>query len=127
MADYISLTELWGEPFDYIIDNCGSSVAQGFVDRVNRIKSGEMTIKLKSPLTESDWDTITDVDFDCTNRIWFHTKHGKQVEFIKVKPVTSNADRIRAMSDEELASLLVHNPWMREESALDWLKREVEL
>lgn len=36
-------------------------------------------------------------------------------------PVT-NADRIRAMSDEELASLLVHSPWMREESALEWLK-----
>ena len=34
----------------------------------------------------------------------------------------SNADRIRAMSDEELADLLVHNPWMREESALKWLK-----
>lgn len=38
----------------------------------------------------------------------------------------SNADRIRAMSDEELAKLLVHNPWMREESALDWLKSPVK-
>ena len=38
----------------------------------------------------------------------------------------TNAYRIRAMSDEELASLLVHNPWMTEKSALDWLKREVD-
>ena len=37
----------------------------------------------------------------------------------------TNADRIRSMSDEELAELLVHNPWMREETALDWLKQEV--
>ena len=41
------------------------------------------------------------------------------------RPITTQADRIRAMSDEELAALLVHNPWMREESALDWLKQEV--
>lgn len=34
----------------------------------------------------------------------------------------TNADKIRSMTDEELAYLLVHNPWMREESALDWLE-----
>jgi len=39
----------------------------------------------------------------------------------------TNADRIRQMSDEELALLLVHNPWMREESALAWLKSPVEV
>lgn len=36
----------------------------------------------------------------------------------------TNADHIRKMTDEELAYLLVHNPWMREESALEWLKQE---
>lgn len=35
----------------------------------------------------------------------------------------TNGDRIRQMTDEELARLLVHNPWFREESALKWLKK----
>jgi len=39
---------------------------------------------LNNPLTEEQWDTITDVDFDRTDRITFHTKHGKGVEFTKV-------------------------------------------
>lgn len=44
----------------------------------------EMTLTLNSPLTEEQWDAITDVDFDHTDRIFFHTKHGKEVEFAKV-------------------------------------------
>ena len=47
--------------------------------------------------------------------------HAGKEAYLKANPPT-NADRIRAMSDEELAYLLVHNPWMREESALDWLQ-----
>ena len=39
---------------------------------------------LNNPLTEEQWDMITDVDFDRTDRITFHTKHGKEVEFMKV-------------------------------------------
>lgn len=39
---------------------------------------------LNNPLTEEQWDMITDVDFDQTDRITFHTKHGKEVEFAKV-------------------------------------------
>lgn len=42
-----------------------------------------MELTLNSPITEEQWDAITDVDFDNTNRIWFHTKHGKEVEFVK--------------------------------------------
>ena len=45
----------------------------------------EMTLTLSSPITEEQFDAITDVDFDNTDRIWFHTKHGKDVEFIKRK------------------------------------------
>lgn len=40
---------------------------------------------LNNPLTEEQWDQIDDVDFDHTDRIWFHTKHGKEVEFAKVR------------------------------------------
>lgn len=39
---------------------------------------------LSNPLAEEQWDMITDVDFDRTDRITFHTKHGKEVEFAKV-------------------------------------------
>ena len=39
---------------------------------------------LNNPLTEEQWDMISDVDFDQTDLITFHTKHGKEVEFIKV-------------------------------------------
>lgn len=42
------------------------------------------TFTLNSPLTEEDWDKITDVDFDNTRAVTFHTKHGKEVEFLKV-------------------------------------------
>ena len=41
-------------------------------------------LTLNNPLTEEQWDMIADVDFDRTDRIWFHTKHGKEVEFTKV-------------------------------------------
>lgn len=44
----------------------------------------EFTLTLNSPITEEQWDAITDVDFDHTDRIFFHTKHGKDVEFVKV-------------------------------------------
>ena len=45
----------------------------------------EMTFTLHNPLTEEEWDLIEDVDFDHTNSIIFHTKHGKEVEFVKRK------------------------------------------
>ena len=43
----------------------------------------EMTLTLNSPITEEQWDAITDVDFEHTNEITFHTKHGKEVKFVK--------------------------------------------
>lgn len=59
MNDYISLTELWSEPFDYIIDTCGASVAQGFVDRVNQIpvETLDHVIKCKNC---KFWEYISD-------------------------------------------------------------------
>ena len=50
------------------------------------MKMDEFTITLNSPLTEEQWDMIADYDFEHTDRIWFHTKHGKEVEFVKRKP-----------------------------------------
>ena len=45
--------------------------------------SDELTLKLSSPLTEEEMDLIMDYDLDRTSRIWFRTKHGKNVEFVK--------------------------------------------
>lgn len=45
--------------------------------------SDEFTLTLNSPITEEQWDMITDVDLDNTNEITFHTKHGKEVKFVK--------------------------------------------
>ena len=40
---------------------------------------------LNNPLTEEQWDMITDVDMERTDRVTFYTKHGKQAEFAKVR------------------------------------------
>ena len=40
---------------------------------------------LNNPLTEEQWDMITDVDMDRTDKVTFRTKHGKEVEFVKVR------------------------------------------
>lgn len=47
--------------------------------------SDEMDFTLHNPLTEEEWDMIVDVDFDYTPEITFHTKHGKEVVFVKRK------------------------------------------
>lgn len=42
-------------------------------------------------------------------------------------PTMTNADRIRSMSDEELAEYLVyHNPYHTESNCLKWLKQPAE-
>ena len=40
-------------------------------------------------------------------------------------PVVSNADRIRAMTDEELAHFLAWH-WNKKDYGLEWLKRPAE-
>lgn len=44
----------------------------------------DISLILNSPITEEQWDDITDVDFESTNIIKFLTKHDKEVEFIKL-------------------------------------------
>lgn len=45
----------------------------------------EYSIELHNPLTEEEWDSLTDVDMEHTNSVTFNTKHGKEVVFIKQK------------------------------------------
>jgi len=55
MTEYIELTDLWSAPLDYIIDTCGSSVAQGFIDRVNEIKPADVR-----PVVRGRWELAED-------------------------------------------------------------------
>lgn len=57
----------------------------GIAQRQKGVKMDELTFQLSSPITEEEWDMIADVDFDHTESILFHTKHGKEVEFVKRK------------------------------------------
>lgn len=59
----------------------------------------DFELVLNSPITEEQWDLISDVDFDKTDRIWFHTKHGKTVEFRKVKAPTTDEEEFHVQSD----------------------------
>lgn len=43
----------------------------------------EMTFEPHSPITDEEWDMIADYDFENSNEITFHTKHGKDVTFWK--------------------------------------------
>ena len=44
-----------------------------------------ITLQLNSPITEDQWDAITDVDFENTEEILFTTKHKKNVRFVKAQ------------------------------------------
>ena len=45
----------------------------------------ELNFTLHHPITDEEWDAITDVGLDHTDNIFFHTKNGKEVEFVKRK------------------------------------------
>lgn len=44
----------------------------------------ELTFELHSPITDEEWDLISDTEFEHTNSIVFITKKGNEVEFVKV-------------------------------------------
>ena len=45
----------------------------------------EYSIELHNPLTEEEWDLLTDVDMEHTASVEFTTKHGRKVEYVKVR------------------------------------------
>ena len=45
----------------------------------------EVTMHLCHPLTEEQRDYLLDVDFDHTPAVYFRTKHGKEVRFVKAQ------------------------------------------
>lgn len=50
-----------------------------------------MELKLNSPITEEQWDMITDVNMEHTNSVTFKTKNGSEVTFYKA---VNNGDAI---------------------------------
>jgi len=70
--------------------------------------SDEFTLTLNSPITEEQWDMIEDIDFDYTNEITFHTKHGKEVKFVKAsaQPEPQWIPCSERMPEEEVNVLL---------------------
>lgn len=70
----------------------------------------EMILTLNNPLTEEQWDAITDVDFDHTEHIMFTTKHGKEVEFIKLRRGKWTTHRTRIHDGEWYCSVCDYEP-----------------
>ena len=56
--------------------------------------SEEIKLTLNSPITEEQWDAINDYDFDHTEEIEFHTKHGKTVRFKKENEGQADARKL---------------------------------
>lgn len=71
-------------PCGYVCDN---KTSEGYCKttacinpNVRRMLGDEITLTLNSPITDEQFDAITDVDMENTPRIFFHTKNGKEVE-----------------------------------------------
>jgi len=59
--------------------------------------SDSFEFTLNSPLTQEDWNKISDAELEKTMSITFQTPQGRQVKYIKCEVL----DKIRAEIDEE--------------------------
>lgn len=72
------------------------------------------TMELKHPIDEKTWDRLTDAELNNTKRIWFETKSGKEVAFIKEDVL----DEIKAKIEE--GAKIIHYVNMEKAKALYW-------
>lgn len=72
------------------------------------------SMELKRPIDEETWDIISDAEFDKTKRIWFETKSGKKVTFIKEDVL----DQIKAKIEE--GAKIVQHVNIEKAKALCW-------
>lgn len=72
------------------------------------------TMELKHPIDEKTWDILTDAELNNTKRIWFETKSGKEVAFIKEDVL----DEIKAKIEE--GAKIIHYVNMEKAKALYW-------
>ena len=73
-----------------------------------------ITLQLNSPITEDQWDAITDVDFENTEEILFTTKHKKNVRFVKAQQWIPCSERLPEKLGDYLVSVKRHG-WNCEE------------
>ena len=84
----------------------------------------EIEFTLDWPLTEEQWDVLEDADLEHTDNITFHTKHGKEVRFVKDTDVRSNWDYLRSLSVEDFAEWIIEQTEDDTPGWLDWLKQD---
>lgn len=73
------------------------------------------TMELNSPITEEQWDKISDVDFDRTEHITFHTKNGKEVHFYKnAIPIEWLIEYVRKRTGDIRDILIIADDWRKE-------------
>lgn len=72
------------------------------------------SMELKHPIDEETWDKLTDAEFDKTKRIFFKTKSGKEVAFIKEDVL----DQIKAKIEE--GAKIVQHVNIEKAKALCW-------
>ena len=61
--------------------------------------SDTFTLHLNNPLTEEDWDKLTDAELEHTERIWYSTPSGKRVEFINANVINEIMEEIVRKKD----------------------------
>lgn len=81
--------------------------------KVRGMLGDEITLTLNSPITDEEFDLLTDVDMENTPSIVFHTKNGKEVEYLKVV----RCEECRKCATEE-CNFFAHGDWGM--SGPDW-------
>ena len=67
--------------------------------------SDEFTFKLDYPLTQEQIDVITDAELEHTSKIWFTTRSGKEVEFVKTPQWIPCEERLPEVGEDVFISV----------------------
>lgn len=73
----------------------------------DKVFNNGMTLTLDSPITDEQWGSNLGCGFDNTERVWFNTKNGKRVEFVKRK----RGEWIKDRSGAEYCSKCLKYPY----------------
>lgn len=78
-----NIEEMDEEAFEEALEEFRKNPKTYTLDEVEAELGLTAQLMLNNPITPEQWDLLEDVDFDHTDRIWFHTKHDKDVAFVK--------------------------------------------
>lgn len=76
---------------EYTVHNCGgdyvycNGLCKGCEKNKVRASDATFTMQLNSPITDEQWNAITDAELEHSNEIEFTTPSGKKVVFRKVR------------------------------------------